>query len=137
MYGMGSLLKASTRMTSEFNTAIKRRGYLAAAGRDLCDPFWIPPRSGRDDGYAWADALVCPTKTRREILEELGLAHIGDDRIVLFAPTWTQDEGERQIFPFGIDAEHFLAALVEVCHQHGASWSFAATSIQLTPSRYQ
>lgn len=75
-------------------------------------------------GYARTDVLISPTKTRREILDELHLGDIGDDRLVLFAPTWAQDKDDRQIFPFGIDADHFLTALIDLCRQHGARLLF-------------
>jgi CDP-glycerol glycerophosphotransferase len=43
-----------------------------------------------------------------------------NDRIVLFAPTWAQDERGRNIYPFGASENEFLEALSATASRNGA-----------------
>jgi len=40
--------------------------------------------------------------------------------LVLYAPTWKQEDSERDLFPFGESQEAFLARLSTMCRGHGA-----------------
>jgi len=41
-------------------------------------------------------------------------------RLVLFAPTWQQDDRHRRIFPFGTEEHEFMACLAGIARRHGA-----------------
>lgn len=68
----------------------------------------------RDDqvvvtGYARTDRLVNATDSPAEVREQLGLPV--DRKLILFAPTWTQDSAGRSVFPFGLDEGEFMGSL--------------------------
>ncbi|HET6804147.1 MAG TPA: CDP-glycerol glycerophosphotransferase family protein [Frateuria sp.] len=71
-------------------------------------------------GYARTDTLLnAGEAVRRRIRQTLGLQAF--ERCVLFAPTWSQDDARRDIYPFGIDEATFLDALAAVCERHRAA----------------
>lgn len=70
-------------------------------------------------GYARTDRLVRQTEDKAELRARFGLPAQG--QIVLFAPTWVQDARDRNIYPFGLEEESFLAALADMTSRHGAT----------------
>lgn len=64
-------------------------------------------------GYARTDALLNNSMNTVSIKKELGLPI--DSKILLFAPTWQQDDSKRSIFPFGLTKEQFLKEIDELC----------------------
>ncbi|WP_019612193.1 CDP-glycerol glycerophosphotransferase family protein [Thioalkalivibrio sp. AKL7] len=70
-------------------------------------------------GYPRTDRLLQPESTPPEIRERLGLPVTGP--LILFAPTWAQDDAGRAIYPFGHDEETFLEALTNVATHHNAT----------------
>lgn len=79
----------------------------------------------RPTGYARVDALVNDTVDRKAILDELGI----EDRfatIVTFAPTWRQDDIERDIFPFDMSGDEFFAGLNELGERCNVLFIFRA-----------
>jgi CDP-glycerol glycerophosphotransferase len=84
-------------------------------------------RFGFDDdklvatGYPRTDQLVRPTKSRDEILGELGLASLADRKFVLYAPTWRHDSRPGGIYPFDLDGRTFLSRLADICANAGAT----------------
>src|SRR3546814_15652470 len=60
-------------------------------------------------GYARTDCLVTDGKGNAKIRRRLGLPPEG--RLLLFAPTWSQDAEGRSIFPFSESVKSFLSLL--------------------------
>ncbi|TCJ14739.1 CDP-glycerol--glycerophosphate glycerophosphotransferase [Parasulfuritortus cantonensis] len=81
--------------------------------------FGFRPEVVKVTGYARTDGLVDGGVGRGRVLEKLGIADPGM-KIVLFAPTWQQDDANRSIFPFGVEEDAFLARLNAFCLEHGA-----------------
>lgn len=69
-------------------------------------------------GYARTDALVHQDADTALLRHRFGLPAGG--RIVLFAPTWKQDDAGRSLFPFGMEPTAFLGALEPVLQAHDA-----------------
>jgi CDP-glycerol glycerophosphotransferase len=69
-------------------------------------------------GYARTDRLVRRQEDAAALRRSLGLR---DGPIVLFAPTWRQDDRGRSLYPFGLDEVAFLDALQAACRPHGAT----------------
>src|SRR5690606_23862132 len=70
-------------------------------------------------GYPRTDRLVRETEPIEELRSRLGLPALRP--VVLFAPTWTQDENNRSIFPFGTTAGEFIATAGELAVRCGAT----------------
>jgi CDP-glycerol glycerophosphotransferase (TagB/SpsB family) len=70
-------------------------------------------------GYARTDPLVRGGADLSAIKDRLGIVQ-KDLKIILFAPTWQQDDKRRNIFPFGIEEDAFLRQLDRFCQRHGA-----------------
>nr|WP_322938817.1 CDP-glycerol glycerophosphotransferase family protein [Pseudomonas sp. s4] len=70
-------------------------------------------------GYARTDALIHPRQSNAEIRAHLELPAQG--KLILFAPTWAQDNRERTLFPFAYEAEEFLGALSAMAQKHQAN----------------
>jgi len=69
-------------------------------------------------GYARTDVLVASNQDTRAVRQRLGLPVGG--RLVLFAPTWKQDDCGRSLFPFGLEARQFLEQLAPVLVENDA-----------------
>lgn len=82
--------------------------------------FGFDPGKVHATGYARTDALARPPGDRAQRFEALGLSRWADRRVVLFAPTWVQDDRGRSLYPFGIDEGEFLGALAAACRRSGA-----------------
>ncbi len=67
-------------------------------------------------GYARTDLLLRKTKSRSEILDRVGLAN-HTKSIIMFAPTWQQDDQNRSLFPFNLDKDSFLSALNSIANK--------------------
>ena len=79
------------------------------------------PAIVRATGYGRTDALIRHNLDANAIKRELGLDTLTCGRLILFAPTWQQDDTSRDVFPFGMQAEKFLDAL------DAFAWSMQAT----------
>jgi len=77
-------------------------------------------------GYARTDALAQPRKARESILRRLGLEQLAHAHLVLFAPTWQQDDPSRTSFPFNTDPSKFLERLSAICGENRARLLFRA-----------
>jgi CDP-glycerol glycerophosphotransferase (TagB/SpsB family) len=69
-------------------------------------------------GYARTDILVRRDGDVAEIRREFGIPPVG--KVILFAPTWKQDEENRSIYPFGIPEREFLQILSALAQRNGA-----------------
>ena len=81
--------------------------------------FGFDPAKVVATGYARTDELVAPLMDRAAARREFGLPENG--KVVLFAPTWQQDDAGRSVYPFGETEERFLWLLSTVAHRHGAT----------------
>lgn len=80
--------------------------------------FGFDPARVHATGYARTDRLVRPQEDVASLRRGLGLR---DGPVVLFAPTWQQDDRGRSLYPFGLDEQTFLGALEQACGRHGAT----------------
>jgi CDP-glycerol glycerophosphotransferase len=82
--------------------------------------FGFAPERVHATGYARTDQLVAgdPGDAAR-IRREFDLPPSGP--ILLFAPTWKQDDANRSAYPFGLSREQFLSLLSRVATAHGAT----------------
>lgn len=79
--------------------------------------FGFDPTRVTVTGYARTDRLIRPDEEPSEIRERIGAPAAGP--LILFAPTWVQDDRGRSVYPFGCPESVFLQALCEVaaCYQ--------------------
>ncbi len=90
--------------------------------RDLyIDKFGFDPGIVHATGYARTDQLVRGDGDIDAIKRSLGLDPATCGKLVLFAPTWKQDTGNRSLFPFGLPADDFLQSLGELASNNGAT----------------
>jgi CDP-glycerol glycerophosphotransferase len=68
-------------------------------------------------GYARTDMLVDGKTDASEVRRELGIRP--GAKVVLFAPTWRQDDPGRSLYPFGASAGDFRDAMSEFAVRHG------------------
>ncbi len=70
-------------------------------------------------GYARVDKLFRRDTPRDDLRALLGIPPY--HRIVLYAPTWRQDDQGRELFPFGETQTSFLTRLGQVCGENNAT----------------
>jgi CDP-glycerol glycerophosphotransferase len=70
-------------------------------------------------GYARTDKLFLLQPTDPQLLDKL-LIPTGH-KVVLYAPTWQQDDSGREMFPFGESQDEFIKRLSEICDKHTAT----------------
>lgn len=83
------------------------------------DKFGFPPDIINSLGYARTDKLF-----QREAPGNLfsKQSSIPDGhRVVLYAPTWQQDDSGRELFPFGETQDSFIEQLSKVCEKNAAT----------------
>lgn len=81
--------------------------------------FGFPPEIIKVTGYARTDVLVNNNLNTQNIKTALGIID-QSKKIILFAPTWQQDEQSRNIYPFDIIEHDFLFQLDAFCRAHNA-----------------
>src|SRR5690606_32666380 len=79
--------------------------------------FGFDSRRVKATGYARTDRIVSNGVCGKAIRSQLGLP---EKKIVLFAPTWRQDARGRSIYPFGLSANEFIAAVAPVADANNA-----------------
>ena len=72
--------------------------------------FGFNPMIVHETGYARTDTLINKNVDINEIKHSIGISD-SNKQVILFAPTWQQDENNRNIFPFNTNEESFLGAL--------------------------
>ena len=80
------------------------------------EKFGFPTEAVFALGYARTDVLINGTTDRDVVKNSLGIADVRK-KIILFAPTWRQDEFNRNIFPFGVGRTEFFCALDRLCQR--------------------
>lgn len=70
-------------------------------------------------GYARTDVLVKPQKvSRAELMRKYDIP-VTERKVILYAPTWKQDDSGRSLFPFGMVETEFLRELSRVAESGG------------------
>ncbi len=70
----------------------------------------FPEKIVKDIGYARVERLLNYPDSREELLKKYGLK---DQKTILIAPTWKQDEKNRSIIPFGLTLADFAGVIAE------------------------
>ena len=82
--------------------------------------FGFEPERLAVTGYARTDRLVTQNgKSAAALRRDVGAPEHGP--LVLFAPTWVQDDKGRSIYPFGCSEAEFLQAISGVAARHGGT----------------
>jgi CDP-glycerol glycerophosphotransferase (TagB/SpsB family) len=81
--------------------------------------FGFRPEIVHNLGYARTDKLFLRQLPDIQFREQAYIP--AGHRVVLYAPTWQQDDKGRELFPFGESQESFIQYLSEVCHQYMAT----------------
>lgn len=79
--------------------------------------FGFESRRVRALGYARADQLFRGAAHHAESAPGLTSK---DSKVVLYAPTWRQDDAGRELFPFNADGDSFIHRLAAICEANGA-----------------
>jgi CDP-glycerol glycerophosphotransferase len=67
-----------------------------------------------ETGYARTDLLINKNIDIARVKQSVGIEDPAK-KVILFAPTWQQDENNRNIFPFNTSEESFIGALDKLC----------------------
>lgn len=86
--------------------------------------FGFKPTRVKVTGYARTDRLVARAGAAASAAARRRLRLEGRGPVVLFAPTWKQDDQDRSLFPFGVEAHAFCEALSKLAARHGATMVF-------------
>lgn len=81
--------------------------------------FGFRPQIVRALGYARSDKLFLKQPPDPLLRQQAAIPP--GHRVVLYAPTWQQDDSGRDLFPFGATQECFLQRLNEICRTHAAT----------------
>lgn len=84
--------------------------------RMYVERFGFRPEAVQLTGYARTDLLVNRGLDPAQVRRKLGIADDGRP-VILFAPTWQQDDQQRSIFPFGLAGDEFLQRLDAFCRE--------------------
>lgn len=82
------------------------------------DKFGFNPNIVKDLGYARTDKLFLRQPPAPELIEKASIQ--AGQTVVLYAPTWQQDDSGRELFPFGESQESFIERISKTCEQHKA-----------------
>ena len=83
------------------------------------EKFGFSPEKVQVLGYARSDKLFRRDPPETDLRAQLEIPD--EHKIVLYAPTWQQDDTGRELFPFGESQDTFLEALNTVCATHGGT----------------
>ena len=72
----------------------------------------------KDLGYARADKLFLQQAPDPLLIEKAAIP--AGYKVVLYAPTWQQDDSGRELFPFGESQDAFIRRISEICEEHNA-----------------
>lgn len=82
------------------------------------EKFGFKPETVKDLGYARADKLFLQQPPDPALSEKADIP--AGHKVVLYAPTWQQDDNGRDLFPFGESQDAFIQRLSDTCEQHKA-----------------
>jgi CDP-glycerol glycerophosphotransferase (TagB/SpsB family) len=80
--------------------------------------FGFKPDIIKDLGYARTDKLFLRQSPDPQLQEKAAIP--AGHKVVLYAPTWQQDDSGRDLFPFGESQDAFIQRLSETCARHKA-----------------
>jgi CDP-glycerol glycerophosphotransferase (TagB/SpsB family) len=83
------------------------------------EKFGMAPSIVEPSGYARTDMLVERPPDLEKIRRDFDIEQ-GDKKIILLAPTWQQDDPNRDIIPFGESVESFFGAIEQACQRANA-----------------
>ncbi|RLA45379.1 MAG: CDP-glycerol--glycerophosphate glycerophosphotransferase [Gammaproteobacteria bacterium] len=83
------------------------------------DKFGFNPQIVRDLGYARADKLFLNKAPDSPIRDRVSIPP--DNKIVLYAPTWQQEDKDRELFPFDESQDSFIQLISDTCNKHSAT----------------
>jgi CDP-glycerol glycerophosphotransferase (TagB/SpsB family) len=84
-----------------------------------CDKFGFPPHILHSLGYARTDKLFQRKAPGTQFTRQTSIPE--DNRVVLYAPTWQQDDRGRELFPFGTTQDAFIERLGKICDRNSAT----------------
>lgn len=84
-----------------------------------CDRFGFPPHIVNSLGYARTDKLFLRKPPDTSFIRQSSIPE--GHRVVLYAPTWQQDDSGRELFPFGQSQDAFIEQLGNVCNMNSAT----------------
>lgn len=70
-------------------------------------------------GYARTDVLINRNINIDKLKAKYGIKDL-TKKVVLFAPTWSQDKKGRNVFPFDMGSNEFIEWLIKVCEENSA-----------------
>lgn len=82
------------------------------------DNFGFNPDIVKDLGYARADKLFLRQALAPSLLKKAAIP--AGHRVVLYAPTWQQDDSGRELFPFRESQDSFIQRISETCQRNKA-----------------
>lgn len=80
--------------------------------------FGFPEDIVQVTGYARTDKLALGLSDSSSL--KGGLSIPCDKKVILFAPTWQQDDKNRSVYPFGLSEHDFLERMSLFCERNGA-----------------
>lgn len=84
------------------------------------EKFGFDQRRVKVTGYARTDRLIgVGGESRKKAATQLGVPT--GKKVVLFAPTWQQDERGRSLFPFGLSSDEFCSGLARLASAANAA----------------
>ena len=83
------------------------------------DKFGFAPERVKSLGYARTDKLFRREAPDQNFSRQASIPN--GQRIVLYAPTWQQDDSGRDLFPFGETQQAFIGKLSKVCSDNSAT----------------
>jgi CDP-glycerol glycerophosphotransferase (TagB/SpsB family) len=82
------------------------------------EKFNFPPEIVHNLGYARADKLFLGLAATSSYRQTASIP--ADKKIVLYAPTWQQDDKGHELFPFNETQDTFIQSLSDICNTHSA-----------------
>lgn len=84
------------------------------------EKFGFSPHRVKVTGYARTDVLAGSGRNNQgQVRHRIGVPRGG--KVVLFAPTWAQDDKGRSLFPFGVQADEFRAVMSALAQRENAT----------------
>lgn len=80
------------------------------------DRFGFDRQRLHETGYARTDVLINKNVSVSTVKASIGIK-AQDKKVIMFAPTWIQDDKNRNIFPFNMSEDEFLALVDGLCEK--------------------
>jgi CDP-glycerol glycerophosphotransferase len=83
------------------------------------DQFGFDQQRVKALGYARTDALFQRPSPESKFRSHHNIRN--DHKLILYAPTWQQDQMGRELFPFGLTQDEFLKKVSSLCEERGGT----------------